>query len=259
MTTSPSEALARVRDEALPAAVRVLAVRYGVEPGQTDVLLDLAAMAFTHSGWRNTAWEDAHAHGAIDDADQIVANIDAWRTVRSGMTAGSWLPYPPKASAALVAGSRDIAGRTLAQRLRGTGILTKDLRREVRDRLWARTFTADDLGDGALPMLALSGAVTCPHWFGTPWWPDHAAAFWAGLPARADGERAFAARPATRLLALDGGLDRLMAEPDRLDHQTRDDLIATGIGYVRLPGHSAPLDDVPNADAALAAAIFLGM
>jgi hypothetical protein len=254
-----ADALARIRETAVPAAPAVLTARYGVEPHDTDALLDLAALAFTHTGWRNTSWEDAHVHGAIDDADQIVANISSWRLVRTGMTAQAWLPYPPKTAAALVAGARDIAGRNLAQRLRGTGVHTKDLRREVREKLWSSTFTADDLGNGALALFALAGAVTCPHWYGTPWWPDHATAFWDALPTQAAGDPPGSPDAARRLLALPDGLDRLRHEPDRLDHPARADLIATGLGYVRLPRHDAPVHAIPDAPTAISAAVFLGM
>ena len=261
MTRSPdrAEALALVRETAVPAAPLVLAARYGVDPHDTETLLDLAALALAHTGWRNTSWEHAHAQGAIDDADQIVVNISSWRLVRSAMPARTWLPYPPQTAPALVAGPRDIAGRTLAQRLRGTGVPAKDLRREVRDKLWASTFTADDLGDGALALFALAGAVTCPHWYGTPWWPEHATAFWRTLPAQAAGDRPGNPDAARRLLALPDGLDRLRREPDRLDHPTRDDLIATGLGYTPLPRHDAPVHAIPDAQAALSAALFLGM
>lgn len=90
-----ADALARIRETAVPAAPLVLTARYGIDQDDTGALLSLAALAFTHSGWRNTSWEDVHAQGAIDDADQIVANISSWRLVRSGMTAQLWLPHPP--------------------------------------------------------------------------------------------------------------------------------------------------------------------
>lgn len=98
------------------------------------------------------------------------------------MTSRAWLPYPPKTAAALVAGPRDIAGRTLAQRLRGTGVHAKDLRRKVRRRSWSSTFTAEDLGEGALALFALAGAVACLLGHGTPWWPDHATSVLDHLP-----------------------------------------------------------------------------
>jgi hypothetical protein len=101
--------------------------------------------------------------------------------------------------------------------------------------------------------------VTCPHWYGTPWWPDHATAFWDALPTQATGDQPGSPDAARRLLALPDGLDRLRHEPDRLDYPARTDLIATGLGYVRLSRHDVPVHAIPDAPTAISAAVFLGM
>ena len=245
----------------MPAAPLVLHAVYGIDPSDTATLLDLAAMALAHHAWRNTAIEDAHSQGAIDDADQIVSNIDAWRIVRSrsGDHPSWWTPYPPETAKALADAHRIVAGRTLTSRLRGTGVRTRDLRQDIGRRLWARSSLVSALGgSAALPLFALSGAVTCDHWFGTPWWPGRCALFWQTLPAAAahDHPQVAAAR---RLLADPRLLERVVAAPDVLDHQTRNDLILTGLRYVRVPHDSDAAKRVEPAKDAFAAAAILGM
>lgn len=253
------DALAVLRDVAVPAAPAVLHRRYGVEPDARDVLLDLAAMAFTHAAWRNSPWEDVHASGGIDDADQIVANVEAWRIVRASMDGRYPLPYPPPVADALVRGARPVAGRPLSTRTRGTGVTVAGLRRHVKNTLWSRTGLALDLGDGWLAMFALAGASACPHWHGTPWWPEHVGAHWRALRDPAMTDRFGAGEPARRLLADPTLQAAVVRAPDQLPHDVRTDLIRTGIGYVRLPSHEQPLDDIPGGGHAAAAATFLAM
>ena len=64
------------------------------------------------------------------------------------------------------------------RRTRGTGVAVAELRRQVRNSLWGRTGLALDLGDGWLALFALSCALSCRHWYGTPWWPEQLRAPW---------------------------------------------------------------------------------
>lgn len=256
------DAVAALRATAVPAAPLVLHAVYGINPSDTATLLDLAAMALTHHAWRNTAIEDAHSQGAIDDADQIVSNIDAWRIVRSrtGDHPSCWMPYPPDTAKALADAHRIVAGRTLTSRLRGTGVRTRDLRQDIGRRLWARSSLVSVLGgSAALPLFALSGAVTCDHWFGTPWWPRRCALFWQTLPVAAAHEHPQIAAAARRLLAEPRQVGQVIAALDLLDHQTRDDLILTGLRYVQVPHDTDAAKRVAHAKDAFAAAAVLGM
>jgi hypothetical protein len=211
------DAVAEVRGKAVPAAPLVLRARYGADPDDEELLLDLAAMAITHSCWRNTTFEDAHSLGAIDDADQIVSNIDAWRIVRASMPGGSqwWTPYPPDTATALADAHRVIAGRTLTQRLGGTGVRTRALRQEVGRKLWQQSSLASALGDtAALPLFALFGAVTCQDWFGTPWWPRRCEKYWQTLPEQTGH----------RIPAIAAAAGRLLARPERPSRQANEEL-----------------------------------
>lgn len=256
------DAVAALRATAVPAAPLVLDAVYGIDPSDTATLLDLTAMALVHHAWRNTAIEDAHSQGAIDDADQIVSNIDAWRIVRfrTGDHPSRWTPYPPDTAQALANAQRVIAGHTLTSRLHGTGVRTRDLRQDIGRRLWARSSLVSALGgSAALPLFALSGAVTCAHWFGTPWWPRRCELFWQSLPAAAAHDQPQVAAAARRLLTHPHHLHQVVAAPDLLDHQTRDDLILTGIGYIRVPHDRDAAKRVEHAKDAFAAAAVLGM
>lgn len=201
----------------MPAAPRVLDAAYGIDPGYTATLLDLAAMALVHHAWRNTA-------------------------------------------KALADGRRTIAGRTLTSRLRGTGVRTRDLCQDIGRRLWTRSSLVSALGgSAALPLFALSGAVTCDHWFGTPWWPRRCELFWQTLPAAAVHDHPHVAAAARRLLTDPRLLDQVVAAPDLLDHQTRDDLVLAGLGYVHVPHDTDAAQRVEKAKDAFAAAAVLGM
>lgn len=258
---TPDEGLAVLREQLLPAAPALLSAVYRVDPEDRETLLDLAAMALTHSCWRNTCWEDAHGAGAIDDADQIVANIDSWRIVRLHFETGrSWTPYPPPTADALAHADRPVAGRRLTSRLRGTGIRTATLRSEVANKLWSRTLLIDRLGnEEALALWALSGARACEHWFGTPWWPARCQQYWETLNHEAANPNPAISAEAQRLLTEPHALERLIIAPDELSHELRTALIATGLPYVTMPRDYAVIGTIEHGSAAVMAAWMFGM
>lgn len=189
---------------------------------QNDVVLDLAAIGLTHLIWRNTALEDAHAGGRIDDADMFAANVAVWRTLRAAMADSrfDWwamvefisdpeMPLPN--------------GNTIRATMRGYGWLAwRQKGRNILFNLWG-----DSESEPAIPplwRLAVSGAMWGRYWYGTPWWPEVVDDFIASLrDPRSRRSRWLAAHPMLGPAPLPLEVIRagLLDAPEGLDHATR--------------------------------------
>jgi len=189
---------------------------------QHDVVLDLAAIGLTHLVWRNTALEDAHAGGRIDDADMFAANVTVWRALRSalGATPVDWWAMVEFVSDPELRMPND---STIRATMRGYGWRAwRQRARNILFNLW------DDWeSEAAIPplwRLAVSGAGLGRYWYGTPWWPLVVDDFIATLGDPSSRRAGWLAThpeigpPPLPLAEMRAGL---VEAPELLDHATR--------------------------------------
>lgn len=164
----------------------------GVDADLLGPVLDATAVGLVNSAWRNSVVEDWHAGtGPLSDADLMI--INSHTTWRARQLLHRWrrdllLAYDDPTSAIdteadhfewLV--SRLYSWLANPRRRLPTGPMLSDIAGadmgeyddHVRGVLGGWLAQADDLGvSGSLWRGALHGVLACPHWWGTPTWPQ---------------------------------------------------------------------------------------
>jgi hypothetical protein len=264
-----------VRDEVSPQREKALLEvmlrhQVGIDPSQLEPVLDLAAVGIVNSGWRNSPVEDWHAgDGPLSDGDMLRVNAHTtwrvreimrrWRT-ETGLTARSsmaaldgldiddvdqlavrifrWLSNPSR---------RLPTGVTLAE-LAGDEL--REFTDHVNGTLGGFAATAERRGARfALYRAAAQGGLACPHWWGTPTWPELVRTFvhvlddpghshWGpdgSWRSRLPPEPAQVA-DRVRLRAI------LLNRPWDLEAEAAEWVVDAGIGYLRTPPPALPDD-----------------
>jgi hypothetical protein len=256
------------REEALLDAV--LRHQVGIDPSRVAAVLDLAAVGIVNSGWRNSPVEDWHAgDGPLTDGDMLRVNAHTtwrvreimrrWRaevglTARSPMAALDgldtddidrlavrifrWLVNPRRRLPTGVT-LADLAGDDLGEftdHVDGTlgGFAATAERREPRIALW---------------WAAAHGGLACPHWWGTPNWPELVRTFVDTLddPGHShwapDGSRRSGLPPEPAQVTDSVGLQRLLLNrPWDLEPEAAQWIVDAGIGHLRTPLPALPAD-----------------
>jgi hypothetical protein len=267
--------VAAVRDEISPQreeALLVAALRYqvGTDPDRLGPVLDLAAVGIVNSGWRNSPVEDWHAgDGPLSDGDMLRVNAHTtwrvreimrrWRT-ETGLTIRS----PMAALDGLDTDDIDwLAVRIFRwlvnpSRRLPTGVTLADL---AGDDLGGFTEHANGALGGfagsakrggarfALYRAAAHGGLACPHWWGTPTWPELVRTFIRTLddPGHShggpDGSRRIRLSREPAQVADRVGLQRvLLSRPWNLEPDAAQWIVDAGIGYLRAPWPAFPDD-----------------
>jgi hypothetical protein len=244
----------------LRAWMHAYLTQLGVDPDRLGQVLDLAVVGIVNSAWRNSVVENWHAGiGPLSDADMLIINSHSTWRVRQ--LAHRWrrdLGLPYDTPTAVIddstsdfdwLGSRLYTWFTNPHRRLPTGHILAELAGDdmaeydqhaagVLGGLLAR---ADTLGvAGSLLRAALHGALACPHWWGTPTWPQlvndcvHAAF---------DGDHEYWSRYGHQLSELPAAPPQiatpeamrsiLLRRPWTLQAASADWLIRLGIGFLR--------------------------
>lgn len=133
----------------------------------------LAAVAVTYNGWRNTHLENLHAGdhpaGGFPDADMMRFNVATTRLIASHMRADptDWQAL----TAAVVDADRVLPGGITLGELAGDDY--DELAHDIQTKL--ETFAVMEARQGRAHVhtaMAMLAAQLCREWFGTPWWPD---------------------------------------------------------------------------------------
>ncbi|WP_219413451.1 hypothetical protein [Pseudonocardia nigra] len=266
------------RQEEAVLVERVLRHQAGIDPRHLGQVLDLAAVGIVNSAWRNSPVEDWHAaDGPLTDGAMLRINahttwrireimrrwraetgltpdaptatlddLDVEATDRLAVRIWRWLVNP---------GRRLPIGTTLAE-LAGAGL--DEFSDHVDATLGLFAATAEHRGGRYASWRASAhGGLACPHWWGTPTWPqlvdtllwvldDPVHAHWG-----ADGDRRARLPPEPAQVMDRTGLRRvLMYRPWSLDPESADWLVWAGIGYLRAPRPALPaeIDDASATD-----------
>jgi hypothetical protein len=256
------------REEALLEAV--LRHQVGIDPSQLGPVLDVAAVGIVNSGWRNSPVEGWHAGGKpLSDGDMLRVNAHTtwrvreimrrWRT-EAGLTARSpmagldgldtddvdrlavrifrWLVNPSRRLPTGVT-LADLAGDDLGEftdHMDGTlgGFAATAERRGLRFALYR---------------AAAHGGLACPHWWGTPTWPELVRTFVHVLddPGHShwgpDGSWRIRLPPEPAQVADRVPLQRLLLHrPWDLEPEAAQWIVDAGIGYLRTPLPALPDD-----------------
>jgi hypothetical protein len=256
------------REEALLEAV--LRYQVGIDPDRLGPVLDLAAVGIVNSGWRNSPVEDWHAgDGPLSDGDMLRVNAHTtwrvreimrrWRTdftltARSPMAALDGLETDYVAWLAarifrwLINPSRRLpTGVTLAD-LAGDDL--GEFTEHVDGTLGGFAATAERRGARfALYRAAAHGGLACPHWWGTPTWPELVRTFVHTLDDPGHSHWGPEGTWRTRLsrepaqVADRGGLQRILHDrPWDLEPVAARWIVSAGIGYLRTPLPALPDD-----------------
>lgn len=213
---------------------------YRIEPERDEeTLLTLAASELTHNWWRNTAIEDAHAGGRIDDADMLAANVIAYRASLDALAVpepardGLWdlLEFVSDPERTLP------GGRTVRNLMRGFGY--RAYRQEARQAVGRAIDLCETLGRSGLLTVFASFSLTHPaYWYGMPWWPAVVDDFFERLDdPRSSLSRWLDERPAIPRSIIPSEHLRaiLLTAPEVLPHEVREWLIRLALGYPERP------------------------
>lgn len=247
---------------------RLVRDELGVDPADLGVVLDLAAIGITNGVWRNSPLEDWHSQGRLGDGAMLRTNAATTKLVMEllddfvaeelgwdeTVQVDDFAAVDPEASDELfLAVLQTLAdpdrglpdGRTLRD-LAGDGL--DELVDHMDGALGGIAGSAERGGlDVALLRSALHGGLACPHWWGTPWWPDTVEAFVAYLDdpehphwGKAKGRDWYARLPPAPPQVADRTVLRelLLAAPEELPEAAADYCVAAGIGYVREPAQA---------------------
>ncbi|MBN1172036.1 MAG: hypothetical protein JXA67_07665 [Micromonosporaceae bacterium] len=179
------------RQEALLEAM--LRHQIGIDPAELGQMLDLAAVGFVNSAWRNSPVEGWHAgNRPLGDGDMLRINahttwrvrqiIRRWRTEMGwdAQSASAVLNDPNAAVTTEWLASRVFRWLVNPRRRLPTGVALADLACDdldaftdhVNATLGGFVLTARHHGARfAICRAAAHGGLACPHWWGTPTWP----------------------------------------------------------------------------------------
>lgn len=146
--------------------------------------LPLLAIGLTHSAWRNTLVEDAHAgpRSRFHDGEMFAANVANTRLIYEHLASYPDIDWRALADT-FVDPHRVLAGRTIADLLGKTR--HKAWEKEARKWIEAMPYVIGHFG----AELALWGLANGsqpfpgarPEWWGSPWWPEFIERFSASL------------------------------------------------------------------------------
>jgi hypothetical protein len=249
-----------------PATIRaLLREEIGIEPNDTAVILNLAAIGITNGAWRNSPVEDWHGDGRIHDGGMLRTNVATSKLVRDVFNDHLGEVLDDEGDLLIV--TEDLAtldtdfsdelfvaiferlsdpervlpdGRALRQ-LAGEDL--DELIDHMDQALGGITRSAERHGlDVALQRAAVHGGLACSHWWGTPWWPDIVAEFIARLgnpqhPHWGEGGEWYARLPPQPPEVIDWRRLRalLLDAPEPLSEESAEFCVAAGIGYVSEP------------------------
>jgi hypothetical protein len=264
----PGQLSAQREDVLLEAMLRE---QIGIDPNRAGAVFELAAVGIVNGVWRNGPVEDWHSSpGVLSDGAMLRINahttwrvreiVRRWRA-KYGMAADAptsmldavegtaignlayrlfrWLVAPMR---------RLPIGTTLAE-LAGTRL--DEFTEHAENALAGVAATAESRGaQHAMWRAAAHGGLACPHWWGTPSWPEVVTRFLKALdtphdPHWGDGATGRAAlQPEPSQVADRKELRKLLRRaPWELDADAAEWLGDAGIGAVRSaspppPGHT---------------------
>lgn len=252
----------RTPEEELALIQRMLSHQVGIDPQQLGPVLDLTAVAWVHSGWRNTIVEDWHAEGRLTDGQMLRVNahstwrvrqlVRRWRTelgLFDDLLAQQGPDLDPDDVIWLAAriwrwlinpGRRLPTGQTLAD-LAGDEL--GEYRQDAAEAVDSIAAMAVEHGVGyALWRAAAHGGLACRHWWGTPTWRVLVERFLRALDAPADPHWRVSDRARTELTSkFAAPNDRarfgrtLLHRPWNLRTETTTLLVSAGVGFFRPP------------------------
>ena len=163
----------------MPAAL----ASFGIAAEDSEELPWAAAVGAAQDMWRNTALEEAHAEGRIDDAQLLRANAATVKCARMRLSAGgtNWVLVARVVSS----GARVLPGDRPLRELLGPHLehVQQDASRA------AHRLTTVQRAHGAVTALQVAAVLaffSCARWHGMPRWPGVVAGFCAAVEDPAD-------------------------------------------------------------------------
>ena len=234
----------------------------GIDPHHVGQVLDLAAVGIVNSAWRNGPVEDwPAADGLLTDGAMLRINAHTTRRVREIIR--RWrteMCLAPQAPSTLLdylevdaitwlavriwrwlvnPGRQLLIGITLAE-LAADGL--EEFSEHVDATMSSFAATAEHRGGRfAAWRAAAHGGLACPHWWGTPTWPQHVGTLLKVLDDPfdehwPDGEWRQRLPPEPAQVIDRTGLRQvLLSRPWSLDMEAADWLVSPGISHLRRP------------------------